>query len=37
MCIEFELMPPDTDMGYNNIPTRLLAELLGLPAPAAAG
>jgi aminoglycoside phosphotransferase (APT) family kinase protein len=37
MCIEFELVPPDTDMGYNNIPTRLLAELLGLPSPAPAG
>jgi aminoglycoside phosphotransferase (APT) family kinase protein len=33
MCIEFELLPPDTDMGYNNIPTRLLAQMLGLPSP----
>ena len=29
MCIEFEIMPPDTDYGVNNIVTRLLADDLG--------
>jgi len=29
MCIEFELMPPDTDYGVNNIVTRLLPHDLG--------
>jgi aminoglycoside phosphotransferase (APT) family kinase protein len=33
MCVEFELLPPDTDMGVNNIVTRLLAAMLGLPSP----
>jgi aminoglycoside phosphotransferase (APT) family kinase protein len=33
MVVEFELMPPDTDLATNNIPTRLLAAKLGLPAP----
>ena len=33
LLVEFELMPPDTDMGRNNIVTRLLAAKLGLPAP----
>jgi aminoglycoside phosphotransferase (APT) family kinase protein len=33
MVVEFELMPPDTDLGTNNIVTRLLAAKLGLPAP----
>jgi hypothetical protein len=31
--VEFELAPPDTDMGLNNIVTHLVAELLGLPKP----
>lgn len=33
LLVEFELMPPDTDMGRNNTVTHLLAEMLGLPAP----
>jgi aminoglycoside phosphotransferase (APT) family kinase protein len=33
MVVEFGLMPPDTDMGTNNIVTRLLAALLDLPSP----
>jgi hypothetical protein len=33
MIVEFGLMPPDTDMGTNNIVTRLIAALLGLPSP----
>jgi aminoglycoside phosphotransferase (APT) family kinase protein len=33
LVVEFELLPPDTDMGTNNIVTRLLAAKLGLPAP----
>jgi aminoglycoside phosphotransferase (APT) family kinase protein len=33
MVVEFELLPTDTDMGTNNIVTRLLAAKLGLPAP----
>jgi len=33
LLVEFELMPPDADMGRNNIVTHLLAEMLGLPAP----
>jgi aminoglycoside phosphotransferase (APT) family kinase protein len=30
MCVDFELMPPDTDYGVNNIVTRLLAQDLGV-------
>ena len=33
LLVEFELMPPDSDMGRNNIVTHLVAELLGLPKP----
>jgi len=33
MAIEYELMPPDSDMETNNIVTQLLAKMLGLPAP----
>jgi aminoglycoside phosphotransferase (APT) family kinase protein len=33
MCIEFEILPPDTDLATNNIPTRLTAELIGMDAP----
>ena len=33
MVVEFELMPPDTDMATNNTVTRLLAVMLGLPSP----
>jgi aminoglycoside phosphotransferase (APT) family kinase protein len=33
LLVEFELMPPDSDMGRNNIVTHLLADLLGLPEP----
>jgi hypothetical protein len=33
LLVEFELMPPDTDMGRNNIVTHVVAELLGLPKP----
>jgi aminoglycoside phosphotransferase (APT) family kinase protein len=33
LVVEFELLPSDTDMGTNNIVTRLLAAKLGLPAP----
>jgi aminoglycoside phosphotransferase (APT) family kinase protein len=32
MAVAFELLPPDTDMGTNNIVTKLLAEMLGTPA-----
>jgi hypothetical protein len=35
MMIEFEVLPPDTDLETNNIPTQLLARRLGLPAPGA--
>jgi aminoglycoside phosphotransferase (APT) family kinase protein len=34
MAVAFELLPPDTDMGTNNIVTKLLARDLGLPEPA---
>jgi aminoglycoside phosphotransferase (APT) family kinase protein len=30
MAVAFELLPPDTDMGTNNIVTKLLAQQLGL-------
>ena len=33
MAVAFELLPPDTDMGTNNIVTKLLAQQLGLPEP----
>ncbi len=33
LLIEFEIMPPDTDMGTNNIVTRLVAAMLELPSP----
>jgi aminoglycoside phosphotransferase (APT) family kinase protein len=33
LLIEFELMPPDSEMGRNNIVTHLLAEMLGIPKP----
>ena len=33
LLVEFELMPPDSDMGRNNIVTHLVAQLLGLPSP----
>jgi aminoglycoside phosphotransferase (APT) family kinase protein len=33
LVVEFELLPSDTDMGTNNIVTRLLAAKLDLPAP----
>jgi aminoglycoside phosphotransferase (APT) family kinase protein len=33
LVVEFELLPSDTDMGTNNIVTRLVAAKLGLPAP----
>ncbi len=33
LLVEFELMPPDSDMGQNNIVTHLVAQLLGLPTP----
>jgi aminoglycoside phosphotransferase (APT) family kinase protein len=33
MVVEFGLAPPESDMGQNNIVTRLLAGMLGLPAP----
>ena len=32
MAVAFELLPPDTDMGTNNIVTTLLARQLGLPS-----
>jgi aminoglycoside phosphotransferase (APT) family kinase protein len=35
MMVEFEVLPPDTDLETNNIPTQLLAHRLGLPAPGA--
>jgi aminoglycoside phosphotransferase (APT) family kinase protein len=35
MMIEFEVLPPDTDLETNNIPTQLLARRLGLPSPGA--
>ncbi|HYU39662.1 MAG TPA: phosphotransferase family protein [Acidimicrobiia bacterium] len=35
LVVEFELLPSDTDMGTNNIVTRLLAAKLGLPSPGA--
>jgi hypothetical protein len=35
MMIEFEVMPPDTDLETNNIVTQLLARQLGLPSPGA--
>lgn len=33
LLVEFEIMPPDTDMAENNAVTRVLADLLGLPSP----
>jgi aminoglycoside phosphotransferase (APT) family kinase protein len=33
LVVEFDLLPADTDMGTNNIVTRLLAAMLGLPSP----
>jgi aminoglycoside phosphotransferase (APT) family kinase protein len=33
LLVEFEIMPPDTDMAVNNAVTRVLADLLGVPAP----
>jgi len=33
LVVDFELLPSDTDMGTNNMVTRLLAAKLGLPAP----
>jgi aminoglycoside phosphotransferase (APT) family kinase protein len=33
LLVEFEILPVDTDMGLNNIPSRLTAALLGLPSP----
>jgi aminoglycoside phosphotransferase (APT) family kinase protein len=32
MAVAFELLPPDTDMGTNNIVTKLLSQMLGLPS-----
>jgi aminoglycoside phosphotransferase (APT) family kinase protein len=33
LAVQYELMPPDTDLGTNNAVTRLLAGILDLPAP----
>jgi aminoglycoside phosphotransferase (APT) family kinase protein len=33
LLVQYELMPPDTDLASNNAVTRLLATILGLPAP----
>jgi aminoglycoside phosphotransferase (APT) family kinase protein len=33
LVVDFELLPSDTDMGTNNMVTRLLAAKLQLPAP----
>ena len=33
MLIDYELLPPDSDMPTNNIPTQLLAKMLDLPPP----
>jgi aminoglycoside phosphotransferase (APT) family kinase protein len=33
LAVQYELMPPDTDLASNNAVTRLLATILGLPAP----
>jgi hypothetical protein len=33
LVVDFELLPSDTDMGTNNMVTRLLAAKLRLPAP----
>jgi aminoglycoside phosphotransferase (APT) family kinase protein len=33
LLVEFEVMPPDTDMAVNNAVTRVLADLLGVPSP----
>jgi hypothetical protein len=33
LVVDFELLPSDTDMGTNNMVTRLLAAKLHLPAP----
>jgi aminoglycoside phosphotransferase (APT) family kinase protein len=35
LLVEFELMPPDSDLGRNNTVTHVLAEMLGLPKPGA--
>ena len=32
LAVQYELMPPDTDLGTNNAVTRLLAGILDLPA-----
>jgi aminoglycoside phosphotransferase (APT) family kinase protein len=37
MAVAFGLLPPDTDMGTNNIVTRLLAQDLGLPSTSGGG
>jgi hypothetical protein len=33
LLVEFELLPPDSDMGRNNAVTHCLADLLDLPSP----
>jgi aminoglycoside phosphotransferase (APT) family kinase protein len=33
LLVEFELLPPDSQLARNNIVTHLLADLLGLPSP----
>jgi aminoglycoside phosphotransferase (APT) family kinase protein len=33
LLVDFELLPPDNDVGENNAVTRVLAEMLGLPQP----
>jgi aminoglycoside phosphotransferase (APT) family kinase protein len=33
LLVEFDIVPADTDMAINNIPSRLTAALLGLPSP----
>jgi aminoglycoside phosphotransferase (APT) family kinase protein len=33
LLVDYELLPPDSDMGTNNIPTQLTAKMLGLPPP----
>ncbi len=33
LLVDFELMPPDTDMAENNAVTRVLADLLDLESP----
>lgn len=35
LMIEFEVLPPDSDLERNNIVTQLLAKMLGLPSPGA--